>query len=129
MQSDWQIDIGSIGPTGMDKPPSPNVKEREDLAEDEFTDEHYRQVIEKLRQENKNLEATRDLRKQYATCIFKFLVLWSIALLIILVMCGFNFLSYKLSDNVLMTLIGGTTANVIGLVLVIAKGLFPSNKD
>lgn len=33
--------------------------------------------------------------------------------------------AFKLSDAVLMTLIGGTTANVIGLFLVVAAYLFP----
>lgn len=38
--------------------------------------------------------------------------------------CG----SFKLSDSVLIALIGGTTVNVIGLFLVVANYLFPRRK-
>ena len=63
-------------------------------------------------------------RKEYAGKIFCLISLWLIAIFLILVACGIDCLKFRLSDNVLLALIGGTTVNVLGLFLVVANYLF-----
>lgn len=51
--------------------------------------------------------------------------LWLLAILIIL--C-WNNTSFHLNDNVLIMLLGTTTANVLGLAFIVLKGLFDIKK-
>jgi hypothetical protein len=69
----------------------------------------------------------RKLRENYASRCFWFMVSWSIAVLLILLACGFPSFPFALPDSVLIVFVGSTTINVIGLVFAIVKGLF-SNK-
>ena len=63
-------------------------------------------------------------RKAYASKIFKLICSWIGGVFFILVMSGFQ-LHFKLSDSVLIALVGGTTASVIGIFVVVANYLFP----
>jgi hypothetical protein len=51
---------------------------------------------------------------------------WIVAVFVLLSLQGFSFYGFKLSDNVLLAAIGSTTANVIGMLLIVLKNLFPS---
>jgi hypothetical protein len=82
-------------------------------------------------------------RKRYAKNIFSLIVWWLVAILFLLLLQGFSggqkvslstitrllevHLDYKfyLSDAVLLALIGGTTANVLGLFIFVVQYLFP----
>ncbi len=59
--------------------------------------------------------------------------IWLIIVLIILFKQGSFSLtlseSFNLSDKVIMTLLGTTTVNILGLPYIILKGLFKSDKD
>lgn len=63
-------------------------------------------------------------RKDYADKIFKLVIFWLVGVFLILI---FNMWASKLSDAVVMALIGGTTVNVLGLFLVVANYLFPKS--
>jgi len=91
-------------------------------------------------------------RRKYIPVLFKFMVAWVVGLLALLVLSAFQppftgldefegwdliwvagrsvnwVFSFQLSDAVLMALVGGTTANVIGLFVVVARYLYPSDK-
>jgi hypothetical protein len=88
----------------------------------DFEVEHERQ---KKRVELKGLRQDIKARKRYARNIFTLIVCWLIAIFIILILQGFSALSFKLSDGVLIALIGGTTANVLGLFIFVVQYLFP----
>jgi hypothetical protein len=82
-------------------------------------------------------------RKRYARHIFRLIVVWLIAIFIILLLQGFlseremvlgfralgsfwrTSIHFRLSDAVLLALIGGTTANVLGLFIFVVQYLFP----
>lgn len=87
--------------------------------------------LEKLTLENQGLsegvqdrKADRALREKYADRAFRFLVAFSVFCGAILLAQGSPSCPFKLSDNVLITLVGATAASVIGLVGWVAKGLF-----
>lgn len=72
------------------------------------------------------LEAGRTMlsqRKLYAFLLFALSVVWLVCIAIILVLVGLKILVF--SDNVLMVLIGTTTANVLGLFYIVTRWLFP----
>lgn len=65
------------------------------------------------------------LRKNLAIAFTILISFWLVAVLLILVGNNYN---YKLSDGILKTLLITTTANVIGMMMIILKNLFP-NQD
>lgn len=64
----------------------------------------------------------RKQRKKFANWIFWVVVLYLIIVLFILCSCGYG--CFYISDSVLITLLGTTTANVLGLFAIVAKYLF-----
>ena len=52
---------------------------------------------------------------------------WLLCVLAVIFLQGFNTHQFHLSDSVLVTLIPTTTANVLGLVFIVAKYLFPKS--
>ncbi len=79
-------------------------------------------------QEIKTLIADRDLRKKYANRVWWFFVFYLIIVCIFLLISGFPIFGFKLHDAVLVTLAGSTAVAAIGLVGIIAKGLFNQPK-
>ncbi len=65
-------------------------------------------------------------RKEYANKIFYLIVVWLIVLLVILLLQGFGKTNdgFSLSDSVLLAFIGGTTVNVLGIFVIVAKYIF-----
>lgn len=64
-------------------------------------------------------------RKIFAERIFWLLCAWIMALFAILFLQGFHYNMFRLSDNVVLALIGGSTVNIIGVFLVVVRYLFP----
>lgn len=74
---------------------------------------------------NDGLKQDRKERRKYAERIFLLIVGWVFAILFIIIFKGFgDFYNFQLSDKVLMTLIGGTTINVLGIFVIVANYLF-----
>ncbi len=72
----------------------------------------------------------RDERKDYANRLYWVMVVWLIWIAVIIWKSAANgFPMFLLSDSVLITLIGSTTASVIGVFLIVASYLFPKVKD
>jgi len=72
------------------------------------------------------LSAFQDIkeRKRYAFLIFLMVVGWLISIVGIIIFCGLEML--KISDAVLLGLIGATTVNVTTFFVIVTKYLFPS---
>ena len=80
------------------------------------------------------MEWQQDLeaRKKYAKDVFKLVVSWLLAVLVVVLLDGFALeyaafpLGFDLSDKVMMTLLGGTTVNVLGILAIVVRYLFPT---
>lgn len=72
--------------------------------------------------------ANRGMRKVAAICVFTFMCVWSIALWVLIWWIGVTH-NFEYSANVLVTLIGGSSVSVIGLVGFVVKGLFGSSAE
>jgi len=59
------------------------------------------------------------LNKTYWLVVF-----WILGILALLAAQGFGVFEFNLSDKVLITLIGGTTLNVLGIFVIVAKYFF-----
>ena len=81
-------------------------------------------------------------RKSFANRIFILIAIWLVAIFIVLLLVGFlgegakisgtcfgkEFVfapKFKLSDAVIIALIGGTTVNVLGILILVVQYLFP----
>jgi hypothetical protein len=69
-------------------------------------------------------------RKKYAFRFFLLSCGWLVAIVAILMLQGFGFsfwkAPFKLSEPIVLAMIGSTTANVIGILYIVAKYLFPN---
>ena len=86
--------------------------------------EHRAHLLE-LEIKKEELEGARQDRKQrgeFSTRIFYFVLVYIVLSLLILVVSGAGWI--VLDDAVLMTLLGTTTADIIGIFAIVAKYLF-----
>jgi len=93
--------------------------------EDEFEKVEKRFKLDKLSLQNQGLEQLIQLRTEYSKKIFGFLIFWSIGVGLVLIFQAFNIWGFSLPESVLDVLVGSTTVNVIALVGLVVKGLFP----
>lgn len=75
------------------------------------------------------LEQDIELRKKFAWGIFILIVAWLALVFVVLFVQGFSASicdhQFRLSDQVLLALIAGTTANVLGIFVIVVRYLFP----
>ena len=88
---------------------------------------------------NDHLEQLLEMREMYAKKAYRFVWLWSITLIVILVLQGskapevklwfFQIKSadFELDSKVLIALITGVTVNIVAVFIVVMRNLFPSN--
>jgi hypothetical protein len=116
-----KLDVTGItdAPAGPNEPDSETKKEGEDLARQERLT-----LLLGIRQDIEE-------RKTYANRVFWLVVGWLVGGFALLVAQGA--LSpwhwFNLDNTVLMAAIGGTTVNVIGIFIVVARYLFPRRPD
>ena len=111
-------DIKQIGDSVEDIEKFPDDN---DLAEGER--DHI--AFEASKQEILDKEQYRLLRECYGSKCFNFLVGWSVCLFVLLILCGQRCFTFHISDSVLIALVANTTVNVIGLIVIILRGVFP----
>ncbi len=64
------------------------------------------------------------LRKKLSGRVFWLTVAWLCSMQLLVLFEGFRLLSFQLSDTVLLTLIGSTTASIVGLLAWIVRYVF-----
>lgn len=77
-----------------------------------------------LAEKLKSQQQDRDQRKDFALRIFNFVSLYMFGVFLLLVMSDIGTNDFRLSDTVLVTLLGTTTATVIGVFNFVARYLF-----
>lgn len=66
-------------------------------------------------------------RRRYAKKVFCYLQIWTIGVGMVVILAGLGYM--KLSDNVLIAIISGSTIKIIGLFAIVVRNLFPGQKD
>jgi len=69
----------------------------------------------------------RVMREQYAHRCFFFMCIWAIIVFVLVTLSSISCVPVTISDSVLITLLTGSTVNVIGLVVIILRGIFPKS--
>ena len=70
---------------------------------------------------------TSSLRRRTAKWVMWIVSLWLAGVLVVLVCTGFG--CFTLSNQVLIALLTTTTANILGLPLVVLRGLYPKEEE
>jgi hypothetical protein len=99
-------------------------------------DPNTQQELETLRYGAQTEGQKQDIkeRKKYAQLFFYLSCAWLVAIVVILMLQGFGSQGFgsfwkapfKLSDSIVLAMIGSTTANVLGILYIVAKYLFPN---
>lgn len=89
-------------------------------------EDYSRTEIEKLQhwEEYQSKRQKRQQRKEYADRIYQLIVWWLMGIGGVLLLQGLSG-EFHLGENVLLALIGGTTANIVGIFYVVVRFLFP----
>jgi uncharacterized membrane protein YjjP (DUF1212 family) len=66
-------------------------------------------------------------RKKYARLILILACGWVIAVFVMLLLQGFTWWGFHLSDSIILAALGTTTANIFGVLLIVTKYFFPSD--
>lgn len=103
--------------TSLSKSETAQMKELEHLRQMKILNDKIVEEIESLKQD-------RNQRKQFAERIFLSVQNYMIIIVCLLFVQGFHVLYFSLSDTVLVTLLGTTTVNVIGIFAFVARYLF-----
>ena len=116
-----------------------NISKDNDVPEVKYSEYRYEYQTElvreiKLRNDaleeiNKSNTQDRGQRKDFAERIYSFASIYMLGVFIILFISGTETTNFYLSDNVLITLLGTTTANVIGMFAIVVTYLFSRNKN
>ena len=92
---------------------------------------------DKLREELADLKSDRDFRNEYAPKIFGLICVWLVLVVGLIFLDGLSLseglglpgtdqtLGFDQSDGVVLGLIGGTTASVVGLLVIVITYIFP----
>ena len=90
--------------------------------------ERFKNENSRLRLKNQRYGWNTVLRIVFSIVYTWLLIVWLNK--VIHILTHNNICGYKLSDNVLIALLATSTANVIGMVVIVLKNLFPEkNKD
>lgn len=74
--------------------------------------------------ENESETQNKEQRKDFSERIYSFAAIYMFFVFLILFLSGTETTNFNLSDNVLITLLGTTTANVIGILIIVVTYLF-----
>ena len=79
---------------------------------------------------NKALRQDIKERKKYAKSIFFLIIGWLVSVFAILILQGFGkILCFELSESIAITLITGTTINILGIFIIVVNYLFKKGKN
>lgn len=113
------------------KDASVNVKSVYENVNIELAKEQLREAQlrnEALEEGNIGEKQDRGQRKDFAERIFSFVSIYMAFVFLILFISGTTTTNFYLSDTVLITLLGTTTANVIGILIIVVTYLFSRKK-
>lgn len=121
-----QLSLEVIAAAGVVGATTPKTPDRETAEEVGVLDAEQRIELARKTAEVDGLKLDLRQRKEYANKIFYLIVAWLIVLLGVLLLQGFGKTDdgFSLSDSVLLAFIGGTTVNVLGIFVIVAKYIF-----
>ena len=69
-------------------------------------------------------KSTRELRESYSKRVYEYLVWYSIAAFLVIILQGTHYNGFQLDSTVISIIVGSTAVSAIGLVGIVVRGLF-----
>lgn len=110
-----------------DQNPSPTPDEKTLKEELDYDTAAKQQALESKQNHERRQKDEHDQRLKYAKALFRLISIWLCIVLLIVTCSGLDLCfcsQFKLSDNVLITLLTTTTVTVLGLFITVLKYLF-----
>ncbi len=119
------FDLNSIVvPDEVSNTPDDNTQREIESERDEKAHKRdHRKRIRDLEYEAQAQALTQ--RRAYAKGVFWMVCVWLFMILLVAFLQGFNLLKFQLDSSVMIALIATTTANVIAVLVIVIKFLFP----
>ena len=115
--------LGPLDPTALN---TINASDVEAAPQEPDAHTNLETVMLALRQaEVESFKQDTIERKTYAFRIFLLTCAWVTAIYVLMILDGFGFKNFHLVDSVMLAAIGSTTANIIGVFLIVARYFFP----
>ncbi len=70
----------------------------------------------------------REQRKEFAVKIYHFLCFYLSAVLLLIILSATPLIKFELTEGIIITLLTTTTANIIGIFILVVKYLFATRK-
>ena len=116
------------------------AKSKEDPSKDPYQIKQDELAHRRSEETLRDYKETNTLRQKYAKNIYRLTYIWLIFIGIVVLLTGigdlhiviekwsleFSLIDFELSDNVLIAFITTTTINVIGIIYIVARWLFPN---
>jgi len=124
----WRL---SMPPTDRKKLDEAFVREKQRASEaplrpdTKTKEEEHDLKNQKIKTSIRGLSQNIQERKKYAGRFFILSCCWMITITGVVMLDGWTVLGFRLSDKVVLALIGSTTINVLGILYVVAHYLFP----
>lgn len=104
------------------------IEEKKELEEGRLHElEKQALELQLLKAQIQKFEDDNESRREFSRNIFTVTVIWMFLVLVIVIQSASG--KWRLSDSVLITLISTTTANVIGIFIIVANYLFNRDKS
>nr|DAN71207.1 MAG TPA: hypothetical protein [Caudoviricetes sp.] len=84
-------------------------------------------LLEKIDPPTERYKDTSQLRRHTGYWVMIVVSQWLFVVICLVILVGLR--SLELTDSVIITLLGTTTVNIIGLPFVLLKGLYPQDKE
>lgn len=99
----------------------PADPDKESKQEHDRLDRDHKKLV------NRDLEQNIKQRKIYAACIFGLVFIWLAGVYVMLILEGFHYRGFDLTEKEILAAITSTTANIIAVLVIIVKYLFPNH--
>lgn len=80
------------------------------------------------REELEGRKQDREQRKEFAVKIYHFLCFYLSSVLLLILLSGTSIIRFELTEGIIITLLSTTTANIIGIFILVVKYLFATRK-
>lgn len=103
-------------------------KQEGDKIKRKYQEDKWKTENELLIEELAGKKQDRDQRKEFANKIFDFIMCWYLgAVFFIIMLNGVTINNFKVSDDIILALLGTTAVEIIGTFAIVARYLFSKN--
>ena len=103
------------------------VQDLEQGKKSEYIIQLLKKRIEKKDEEIKDIQQDRSQRKEFADKLFGLMCWYLVGVFLLILMNGISTMNFRISDEIILALLGTTAVEIIGTFAIVARYLFSKN--